>query len=161
MEEVNDISCFIPEGLRDTTYHIAKIFHNKYKDSIRFARSNKSKCPVWHILDKNTQEWKMTIQNGIELRKILSEEFADLIICTRQRLKKKAWDEHISSLATQLAESRGDNCWFNEWSKTIDGQRFQILSKLENKLYSAGSKSSILKEASELFYEDSIICVKD
>ena len=102
----------------------------------------------------------MTIQNGIELRKILSEEFADLIVFARQRLKKKAWDEHIS-LATQPAESRGDDYWYNKWSKTIDGERFQILLKLENKLYSAGSKSSILKEASELFYEDSIICVKD
>jgi hypothetical protein len=148
MEEVNDISCFIPEGLRDTTYHIAKIFHNKYKDSIRFARSNKSKSPVWHILDKNTQEWKMTIQNGIELRKILSEEFADLIIRARCEIRGKA-------------QAYIDDLGYTKWSMTIDGERFQILSKLENKLYSAGSKSSILKEASELFYEDSIICVKD
>lgn len=168
MEQVNDITCFIPEDLKDTHYHIAKIFHNKYKDSIRYVSSNKSKSPAWHILDKDTQEWKMTIQNGIEVRRILSEEFADLIVCARQRLKKKAWDEYSSQdppAAHPLADARALEAqlhenWFNKWSMTIDGQRFQILQKLENKLYNSGSKTTILKEASELFYEASIICVK-
>ena len=147
MEQVNDITCFIPEDLKDTHYHIAKIFHNKYKDSIRYVSSNKSKSPAWHILDKDTQEWKMTIQNGIEVRRILSEEFAEMIVKARCQIRIKA-------------QAYIDDLGYTNWSMTIDGQRFQILQKLENKLYNSGSKTTILKEASELFYEASIICVK-
>jgi hypothetical protein len=147
MEDEIDITCFIPEDLKDTHYHIAKIFHNKYKDSIRYVSSNKSKSPAWHILDKDTQEWKMTIKNGIELRKILSEEFAQMIVRGKNHIFKKA-------------QAYIDDLGYTKWSMTIDGQRFQILQKLENKLYNSGSKTTILKEASELFYDASIICVK-
>jgi len=139
--------------VNDTHHHAARLLARMYKG--RYCASVESRKTEWYSYDEKIHTWKHTNQ-GMDLRDKLSSEVADLIVRARQRLKKKAWDDHCSQdpPAAQAAESTGDENWFKKWSMTIEGERFQVLTKLENHLYSSDFKNCVMKEAAEMFCEE-------
>lgn len=135
----------------DTHYHVAKLLRRMYKG--RFCASVEQRRTEWFVFDERIHSWRHTNQ-GIELREKLSTEVADLIMQARMRLKKKGWDEHCAQNNLTAENATPDEDWYKKWSMSVDGERFQILVKVERNLYKTEYKQSVMREAVEMFYEE-------
>ena len=135
----------------DTHFHLAKLLQRIYKGN--FCASIESRRTEWYVYDDKIHTWRHTNQ-GMELREKLSTEVADLIVRARQRLKKKGWDDHCQQNNLTGENATPDEDWYKKWALTMDGDRFQMLAKLEKHLYTSEFKSCVMKEAAELFCEE-------
>ncbi len=137
----------------DTHVHVARLLRRMYKG--HFCASVEQRRTEWFVYDESIQTWRHTNQ-GIELQSKLSNEVADLIIRARQRLKKKGWDDHCAThnVSSAMENSTPDEDWFKKWSMSVDGERFQILVKVEKHLYAQDFKNSIMRAAVEMFHEE-------
>jgi P4 family phage/plasmid primase-like protien len=140
---------YVQYRVDDTHFHLAKLLQRMYKG--RFCASVEVRGTDWYVYDEKINSWRRTNQ-GIELREKLSTEVADLIVRARLRLKKKAWDEYSQNNVNN--ESGPDDDWYKKWAMTVDGERFQMLVKVEKNLYKSEYKNSVMKEAVEMFYEE-------
>ena len=142
---------FVQYCVDDSHFQVAKILQKMYKDS--FCASIEMKRTEWFAYDEKVHTWKHTNQ-GMELRSKLSTEVADLVVRARMRLKKKGWDMHCQQNNITDPSANTDEDWFNSWANTKDGKHFQILVKVEKKLYASDFKNCVMKEAAELFCEE-------
>lgn len=143
--------------VEDTHFHVAKLLKRVYNE--RFCASIEQRRTEWYVYDDKLNSWRHTNQ-GMELREKLSSEVADLVIQSRNRLKKKGWDEYCRQQNPAAAAGGAmvvDEDWYKRWAMTTDGERFQSLLKLEKHLYASDFKSSVMKEASELFCEEDFL----
>lgn len=147
---------YIQYKVEDTHFHIAQLLKRMYNE--RFCASVEQRRTEWYVFDESLNSWRHTNQ-GMELREKLSSEVADLIIQARNRLKKKGWDDHCrqNGAAAGGVAPVIDEDWYKRWAMTTDGERFQVLTKLEKHLYQSDFKSSVMKEAAELFCEEDFL----
>ena len=142
---------YIQYNVDDSHYLVAKALKKMYKD--KYCASVERKGTEWYVYDEKLHTWRHTNQ-GMELRSKLSSELADLVNRARDRLKKKGFDKHChDNNLTSIGEC-SDNDWFNDWKGTADGKRFELLLKVEKKLYATDFKNCVMKEAAELFSEE-------
>ena len=137
----DDTIRYVQFRVNDTHHHSARILQRLYKQN--FCASIESRKVAWYVFDERMHTWRH-INQGMELREKLSFEVAELVIAARERLKKKGQDDNAAN----------DPQWFDKWVHTMDGERFKMLSKLENHLYSSDFKNCVMKEAAELFSEE-------
>lgn len=137
----DDTIRYVQFRVNDTHHHSARILQRMYKQN--FCASIESRKVAWYVFDERMHTWRH-INQGMELREKLSFEVAELVIAARERLKKKGQDDNAAN----------DPQWFDKWVHTMDGERFKMLSKLENHLYSSDFKNCVMKEAAELFSEE-------
>lgn len=150
---------FVQNRVDDTHFHIALLLKRMYKTS--FCASLESRKTEWYVFDERLHTWRHTNQ-GMELQAKLSVEVADLIVRARLRLKKKGYEDHCEKQNIKNDnkaqgggwEGEGGEDWFKKWSNTIDGERFQMLIKVEKHLYTQEFKSSVMRAAVELFHEE-------
>jgi len=135
----------------DTHFHLAKLLRRMYKGN--FCASIESRRTEWYVFDERIHTWRHTNQ-GMELREKLSTDVADLVVRARMRLKKKGWDDHCVQNNMTAENATPDEDWFKKWAMTMDGDRFQMLSKVEKHLYTSEFKNCVMKEAAELFCEE-------
>lgn len=143
--------------VEDTHFHLAKLLQRVYNE--RFCASVEQRRTEWYVYDQYIHSWRHTNQ-GMELREKLSSEVADLVVQARNRLKKKGWDDYCRQQSPAAAATGAmvvDEDWYKRWAMTTDGERFQALLKLEKHLYASDFKSSVMKEASELFCEEDFL----
>ena len=142
---------YIQYNVDDTHYMVAKALKKMYKD--KYCASVERRGTEWYVYDEKLHTWRHTNQ-GMELRSKLSSELADLVNRARDRLKKKGWDTYCqTNNITNVGDSH-DNDWFANWKGTTDGKRFELLLKVEKKLYTTEFKNSVMKEAAELFSQE-------
>ncbi len=142
---------FVQYRVDDTHYHVARLLQRIYKGN--FCASIEQRRTEWYVYDDTIQTWRHTNQ-GIELREKLSTEVADLVVRARMRLKKKGWDDHCAQHNLTAENATPDEDWYKKWSLSLDGERFQMLTKVEKHLYTTEFKNCVLKEAAELFSEE-------
>lgn len=143
---------YIQYNVDDSHYLVAKMLQKVYKD--KFCASVERKGTEWYVYDEKLHTWRHTNQ-GMELRCKLSSELADLVNRARMRIKKKAWDTHCQhNNITDISDGHDNGDWFQTWKTTSDGKRFELLVKVEKKLYTTEFKNCVMKEASELFREE-------
>jgi P4 family phage/plasmid primase-like protien len=142
---------YIQYNVDDSHYLVAKALKRIYKD--KYCASVERKGTEWYVYDEKIHSWKHTNQ-GMELRSKLSSDVADLVVRARLRLKKKGWDAHCQQNNITDPNGSHDEDWFNNWAATRDGKHFQILTKVEKRLYANDFKNCVMKEASELFREE-------
>ena len=137
----DDTIRYVQFRVNDTHHHCARILQRLYKQN--FCASIEARKVAWYIFDERMHTWRH-INQGMELREKLSVEVAQVVIAARERLKKKGQEEM----------SADDPQWFDKWVHSMDGERFKMLTKLENHLYSSDFKNCVMKEAAELFSEE-------
>ena len=144
---------FVQYRVDDTHHHAARILQRMYKQN--FCASIESRKVEWYIFDERIHTWRH-INQGMELREKLSSEVVNLVVDARMRLKKKGYDEYglRNALGNTEDTDSPDSDWFKKWIHTMDGERFNLLIKLEKHLYSSDFKNCVMKEAAELFSEE-------
>ena len=142
---------YVQYKVDDTHFHVAKLLHKMYKGM--FCASVEQRRTEWFKYDQKVHSWRHTNQ-GIELQEKLSTEVADLVVRARQRLKKAGWDAHCSQNNLTGAAATPDEDWYKKWSMSLDGERFQMLVKVEKHLYQQDFKGGVMRAAVELFYEE-------
>lgn len=142
---------FAQYRVNDAHYHVACLLFRMYRG--RFCASVEARKTEWYVYDERIHTWRHTNQ-GIELREKLSTEVYDLVIRANMRLKKKGWDDHCAKNSVTAENSTPDEDWYKNWSSTVDGGRFTELNKLSKHLLTCEFKSSVMKEAIEMFYEE-------
>ncbi len=142
---------YVQYKVDDTHFHLAKLLRKMYKGT--FCASVEQRRTEWYKYDQKVHSWRHTNQ-GIELQEKLSTEVADLVVRARQRLKKAGWDAHCAQNNLTGAAATPDEDWYKKWSMSLDGERFQMLVKVEKHLYQQDFKSGVMRAAVELFYEE-------
>ena len=145
---------FVQTRVDDTHYHVALLLRRMYKG--KFCASIEMRKSEWYVYDDTINSWRHTNQ-GMELREKLSIEVASLVVQARDRLKKKAWEDHCAHKAAAgtggTAAPLPDDDFFKMWALTPDGNRFTTLMKVEKHLYTTEFKNCVMKEAQEIFSE--------
>lgn len=142
---------YVQYRVDDTHFHIAKLLQRIYKG--RFCASVESRRTEWFVFDDRIHTWRHTNQ-GMELQGKLSTEVADLVVRARMRLKKKGWDNHCVNNNLTAENATPDEDWYKKWAMTLDGERFQTLTKVEKHLYQQDFKGGVMRAAIELFHEE-------
>jgi len=139
----------------DTHHHTARLLYRMYKGT--YCASIESRKTEWYVYDDRIHTWRHTNQ-GMDLRDKISTEVACVVMKAKERLilsgmeKQKADKEKDNDVPGKV-KTKADQDWFNNWTGA-DAEHFKILAKLENHLYSADFKNSVMKEAAELFCEE-------
>jgi P4 family phage/plasmid primase-like protien len=141
----------------DTHHHTARLLYRMYKG--KYCASVESRKTEWYVYDDAIHTWRHTNQ-GMDLRDKLSAEVANVVVLARMRLKDAAHAKYMAEKEKDTARNlpgivgtTSDSDWHKNWSGS-DSEHFQILTKLEQHLYSTDFKNSVMKEAAELFCEE-------
>ena len=123
----SDIVDYIKLKLESTHTHIARLIHKMYSGV--FKASVDSKKTEWYKYDGNS--WQKSVQ-GLEMRNAMIGDVWDRIDAAKDSYRKQLRDKEDEFAA----------------------KRFKILHDIQQKLFTAGFKDSVMKECVGMFYED-------
>jgi len=124
---------YIRHFVDGTHFHIARLMKKIYEGN--YVASINARDTEWFFYDDLINMWKK-LNQGIQLRKNVSFEVADYI----GKARKKIRDEMDKAP--------------NEESREIFSEKMKKLLKVEEHLYNTGFVDSVMKMASNFFYEE-------
>jgi len=130
----NNLYDYIRSQVDPTHYHIAKLMKKMYGNN--YIASISSRSTEWYFYDDAANMWKR-LNQGIPLRMKISTEVAQKISEAMGTIRRDISSENVSKEAREVAEAK-----------------MKLLNKVEGNLYNSGFSDSVMKMATNLFYED-------
>lgn len=129
----NDIVSFIDRDVDATHTHLARVLYRMFWD--RYKASINNKTTEWYEFDSIV--WRR-IPQGMDLRRKISTDVTALVDKAKVRARRMLYESDTKDdLAKIAAEAK-----------------MKKFLKIEQNLYNAGFKDSIMKEAGVIFYEE-------
>jgi P4 family phage/plasmid primase-like protien len=125
---------YIRSQVDPTHYHIAKLMKKMYGNN--YIASISSRSTEWYFYDDAANMWKR-LNQGIPLRMKISTEVAQKISEAMGTIRRDINNQNVGKETREVAEAK-----------------LKLLNKVEGNLYSSGFSDSVMKMATNLFYED-------
>jgi P4 family phage/plasmid primase-like protien len=125
---------YIRSQVDPTHYHIAKLMKKMYGNN--YIASISSRSTEWYFYDDAANMWKR-LNQGIPLRMKISTEVAQKISEAMGTIRRDINNQNVSKETREVAEAK-----------------LKLLNKVEGSLYNSGFSDSVMKMATNLFYED-------
>ncbi len=129
----NDIVSFIDRDVDATHTHLARVLYRMFWD--RYKASINNKTTEWYEFDSIV--WRR-IPQGMDLRRKISTDVTALVDKAKVRARRMLYESEMK----------------DDVAKTAAEAKMKKFLKIEQNLYNAGFKDSIMKEAGAIFYEE-------
>jgi P4 family phage/plasmid primase-like protien len=130
----NNLYDYIRSQVDPTHYHIAKLMKKMYGNN--YIASISPRSTEWYFYDDAANMWKR-LNQGIPLRMKISTEVAQKISEAMGTIRRDISSENVSKEGREVADAK-----------------LKLLNKVEGSLYNSGFSDSVMKMATNLFYED-------